>query len=71
MQFSREQRVGVNAWYVVSFSAPLETFDKHRKGDHDNRYCVDPEDVGLVIGESHGNTFWKGRGNDELLGVWK
>jgi hypothetical protein len=50
------------------FFSTTRNFDKHRKGDHDNRYCVDPEDVGLVIGESHGNTFWKEEGSNGTAG---
>ena len=35
-------------------------FDAHRKGTYEpnNRHCVDPESVGLVIGENATGTFW-------------
>jgi len=54
------------------FFSTTRNFDSHRKTAEDGtRFCADPEDVGLVIGRVAGNTFWKGRGKDELLGVWK
>lgn len=52
------------------FFSTTSNFDKHRKGSHDEgRYCVDPESVGLVIGNVNGNTFWRGKGSGELLGL--
>lgn len=33
-------------------------FDRHRKGKGDKRYCVDPEDVGLVIKEVSTGSYW-------------
>lgn len=40
--------------------AGISLFDKHRKGDHAvERYCVDPETVGLVIGTTSSGTVWR------------
>jgi len=40
----------------------VSNFDKHRKGVYaDGRYCVPPESVGLVIGDTASGTFWKGQ----------
>lgn len=36
-------------------------FDKHRKGQHGvDRHCVDPETVGLVIGQVGDKFVWRG-----------
>jgi hypothetical protein len=35
-----------------------KNFDKHRKGDYDNRYCVDPAEVGLQVRESDKGNYW-------------
>lgn len=34
-------------------------FDKHRKGTHGEKVCVDPATVGLVIRERGSNTRWQ------------
>lgn len=42
------------------YFSTVSNFDRHRKGDHQvRRYCVDPESVGMVIGQSGSNTFWR------------
>lgn len=42
----------------------VTNFDKHRKGEHGERYCVDPETVGLVIKKVGEYTVWKGKGSN-------
>jgi hypothetical protein len=38
-------------------------FDRHRKGTYEpnERHCVDPSSVGLIIGENKTGTFWQGK----------
>lgn len=35
-----------------------KNFDKHRKGDYDNRYFVDPAEVGLQVRETDKGNYW-------------
>ena len=47
------------------YFSTTSNFDRHRKGDHEvKRYCVEPESVGLVIGRSGSNTFWRMPGEE-------
>lgn len=40
-------------------------FNKHRKGSYGiDRHCVDPESVGLVVGQVGDNTVWRGPSRD-------
>ncbi len=47
------------------YFSTVSNFDRHRKGKHkEGRYCVDPESVGLVIGETAKGTFWRMPGRE-------
>ena len=49
------------------YFSTVSNFDRHRKGKHGvDRHCVDPVSVGLVLGESHGSTFWRMPGRSEI-----
>lgn len=46
------------------YFSTVSNFDRHRRGPMTDRQCVDPASVGLVIGETAGGTFWKGKGRE-------
>lgn len=41
------------------YFSTLSNFDRHRKGEHGKKVCVDPESVGLVIGSRGAGSVWK------------
>lgn len=46
------------------FFSTVSNFDRHRKGEHGQKVCVDPESVGLLIGRRGDGTVWKMPGRE-------